>query len=327
MKKLVYLIAILFVIYSCEKSRLEETPINKEVSMNVVPLVSNVTSKEGRLVFKSKSDFNSAIKMLFDNQKKIKNFESQFPGFTSNKQAYERIDSVYLKSINYDYDRISNCATIRETPEGKTIERVIDMHLLAYLFNDEGILQIGDSIFKFSYDFTFKFNVNKLSQLKSAKLDLSSNDVVAYPNIRSRIELPTNNLKSAQASISEFSYYYTSKKFIKCELNQNITFLHNAITVDTKSRKKNFLGIGFAYQVDELYCGATGYWRWQGLELEFMFDVSDFQDNGTTDVQETIQGGPGPGIPEFVPGTTTGTHGYKYSAGDPFYYLNNHTSY
>jgi len=325
MKKIINLIIVIAIVYSCQKATIDEVPVKN----NSVTSVSNVTTKDGRLVFKSRNDFNSTVKMLFDNQKSIKNFESQFPGFTSNKQAFERIDSTFLKSIKYNYDLISNYATIRETPEGKSLERVVDMHLLAYLFNDEGILQIGDSIYKFSYDFTYKFNVDKLSQLKSAKLEGSSNDVIAYPNIRSKIELTTNNLKSAQASVSEFSYYYTSSKFIKCELNRNITILYNALTVDTKSRKKNFLGIGFAYSVDELYTGAEGYFRVVGGIMEgpnYYFWCEDFKDNGTTDVQETIYSCGDGGAPEFVPGTTLGYHGYKYSSSDPFYYLDN-TSY
>jgi hypothetical protein len=54
-----------------------------------------MTSKDGRLIFKSKNDFIATLKMLFDNQKSTKNFEPQFPGFTSNKQAFERIDSTF----------------------------------------------------------------------------------------------------------------------------------------------------------------------------------------------------------------------------------------
>ena len=204
MKKIIFLIIVIAIV-SCQKATIDEVPVKN----NSLTSLSNVTSKDGRLIFKNKTDFNATVKMLFDNQKTIKNFESQFPGFTSNKQAFERIDSTFLKSINYNYDLISNYATVIETPEGKSLERVVDMHLLAYLFNDEGILQIGDSIFKFSYDFTYKFNVDKLSNLKSAKLEGSSNGVIAYPNIRSRIELPTKNLKSAQASVSEIRHYYT----------------------------------------------------------------------------------------------------------------------
>lgn len=260
--------------------------------------------------------------MLFDNQKKIENFESQFPGFTSNKQAFERIDSTFLKSINYNYDLISNYATILETPEGKSLERVVDMHLLAYLFNDEGILQIGDSIFKFSYDFTYKFNVDKLFQLKSAKLAGSTNGIIAYPNIRSRIELPTNNLKSAQASVAELRKYYSATKFMKCELNRNITVLLNTITVDTKSRKDNFLNIGFAYSVYQVYCAATGNYRVRDAMGNIFyenhpFDVLDIRTGSVSDIQATIYSDAFGNRPEFISGTTKGTHRIAYGESDP----------
>lgn len=324
MKKLIYLIIIVAITSSCQKAIIDDDTVKDNaitLVSNAIPLVNNIVSKEGRLIFKSKNDFNSTVKMLFDNQKGIENFESQFPGFTSNKQAFERIDSTFLESINYNYDLISNYATIRETPEEKSLERVVDMNLLAYLFNDEGILQIGDSIFKFSYDFTYKFNVDKLSQLKSAKLAESTNGVIAYPNIRSRIELPTDNLKSAQASVAELRKYYSSTKFMKCELNRNITVLLNTLTVDTKSRKDNFLNIGFSYSVYQLYCAATGYFKVVDSggysSPAYSFNVSQFRSNSVTDVQETIDSRGDGTKPEFVRGTTTGTHRIAYGQYDP----------
>lgn len=323
MKKLIYIVVV-FLALSCQKNTFEDV----SQKSNSFPVVQNVETKDGRLIFKSRHDFDKVMKTLFETQKSIKNFEDQFSGFTSNKQAFEKIDSTFLRSIDYNFDLISNYAILLETPEGKSLERVVDIHLLSFLFNDDGILQIGDSIFKFSYDFTYKFNVDKLSQLKSAKLTGSTNDVIAYPNIRSRVELPTNRLKSAQASVSEKYHWYTSSRFIKCELNQNITFLHNALTVDTKSRMKT-AGIGFAYKVDQLYCGAVGYWYWEGLDdmIRFAFDVSDFKSGGVTDVQQTITYNPGPGVPAFVSGTTTGTHWFKYSSAFPIEYINPGTSY
>ena len=85
MKKIIYLIAVLFVLFSCQKEEEVAIPQIK----NSFPIASNVTTKEGRLVFKTRNDFNSIIQSLFENQKKIENFDNQFVGFTSNMQAYE----------------------------------------------------------------------------------------------------------------------------------------------------------------------------------------------------------------------------------------------
>ena len=100
---------------------------------------------------------------------------------------------------------------------------------------------------------------------------------------------------------------------IKSELNRNITYLFNALTVDTKSRRKNWLGIGVTYQIWGVSAAATGYYRWVGGEFEYLgniyFNVSDQNTGGATDVQETIVSSSNiSSTPEFVPGTTTGTH-------------------
>jgi len=318
MKKILYLIAVLLISFSCQKREEVAIPQVK----NSFPIASNVITKEGRLVFNTRNDFNSVVQSLFENQKKVKNFEDQFVGFTSNMQAYEN----YSKKLNEDSDineeAIADFAFIREDNGEKYLERAIDLHLLAYLFNDKGVLQIGDSIYKYTYDFTYKFSKNKLTQLKSAKINVATDGVIAYPNVRDKFEIPENNLKSATESVAELRKYYSSTKFMKCELNRNITLLLNTLTVDTKSRKDNFLNIGFAYSVYQLYCSATGNFRVRdavgGIFYENEpFDVLDIRTSSVTDVQATIYSDAFGNRPEFISGTTTGTHRITYSSGDP----------
>lgn len=319
MKKIIYLIAVLIVLFSCQKEEEVAIPQIK----NSFPIASNVTTKEGRLVFKTRNDFNAIIQSLFENQKKIENFDNQFVGFISNMQAYENYSKKMTEDSDINEEAIADFAFIRMANGEKYLERTIDSHLLAYLFNDKGVLQIGDAIYKYTYDFTYKFSENKLTQLKSAKINAATDGVFAYPNVRDKFEIPENNLKSATASVSELRKYYSSTKFMKCELNRNITVLLNSLTVDTKSRKDNFLNIGFAYSVYQVYCAATGYYRWnKGSEFEYLgniyFSVSQVRSNSVTDVQETIvSSGLNNLFPEFVPGTTTGTHRIAYSQSDP----------
>lgn len=315
MKKIIYLIAVLLISFSCQKEEEVAIPQIK----NSFPIASNVTTKEGRLVFKDKNDFKTVIQSLIKNQKEITNFENQFVGFTSNMQAFENFSKKLTEASPIDEEAIADFAFIHNDNGEKSLERTIDLHLLAYLFNDKGILQIGDSIYKYSYDFTYKFNVNKLSQLKSAKLYMSMDGVTKYPNIRNKFEMPSNELKSAKASEAEATLWYTSQKFIKCELNRNITLLLNALTVDTKSRKKNFLGIGFAYSVYQLSCAATGKYRFRDAFGNIYydnhpFDVLDTRTGSVSDVQATIDSDAFGNTPEFISGTTKGTHWFTYAS-------------
>jgi hypothetical protein len=317
MKKIIYLIAVLFIFFSCQKN--EYVDVNQ--IKNSFPIVSNVTIKEGRLVFKNRNDFNSVVQSLFENQKRVKNFEDQFVGFTSNNQAYENYSQKFMEDSDINEETIADFAFIREDNGEKCLERTIDLHLLAYLFNDKGVLQIGDSIYKYTYDFTYKFGQNKLIQLKSAKINQETDGVIAYPNVRDKFEMPENNLKSATASVDELTKYYSGTKFMKCELNRNITYLYNALTVDTKSRKKT-MGIGFAYSVHQLYCAAWGKFRVRDalgniFYENHSFDVIDIRTGGVSDVQATIYWDAFGNRPEFISGTTTGKHQITYSYGDP----------
>ena len=69
MKKIIFLIIVIAIV-SCQKATIDEVPVKN----NSLTSLSNVTSKDGRLIFKNKVDFNATVKMLFDNQKTIKNF-------------------------------------------------------------------------------------------------------------------------------------------------------------------------------------------------------------------------------------------------------------
>lgn len=318
MKKILYLIAVLLISFSCQKKEEGAIPQIK----NSFPIANNVTTKEGRLVFNTRSDFSSVVQSLFENQKKIENFEDQFVGFTSNKQAFENYSKKLTEDSDFNEEAIADFAFVREDNGEKYLERTIDLHLLAYLFNDKGVLQIGDSIYKYTYDFTYKFSKNKLTQLKSAKFNAAADGVIAYPNVRDKFEMRGNNLKSAMESVAEKKVYYSPTKFMKCELNRNITLLLNAITVDTKSRKDNFLNIGFAYSVYQLYCAATGNYRVRDAAGNIFydnhpFDVLDIRTGSVTDVQATIYSDAFGNRPEFISGTTTGTHRITYSSVDP----------
>lgn len=333
MKKIAYLFAIVLLTFSCEKSTINDPAIDKEVSASIVPIVNNVTSKEGRLIFETRDDFNKTVNMLFEHQKKIENFESQFSGYTSNSQAFDNFSSNLKDDTSINADAIRDFAFIKESNGEKSIEHTIDLRLLSYLFNDKGILQIGDSIYKYTYEFTYKFDVNKLSQLKSAKLVESMDGVTAYPNVRNRYKIPESNLKSAMESVSEVSQHWqpdgSTECFMKSELNQNTTVLQCAITVDTKSRKWNWMGIGVTYKVYGLYAAATGYYGWSGISSGGLsnqyFDVFDQRTGGTTDVQETIAYGSITCYPVFV--SATGIHWLKpYSYSQPIY-ANPSTSY
>jgi len=178
----------------------------------------------------------------------------------------------------------------------KILEPVIYLNLLSPLFNSEGIIQIGDEIFKFTYDYTLKADFSSLKSTGLINLTKDALGVTAYKNVREIFG--ETDLKE---SVAETIVYYTSKKFLKAELNRNITYLFNALTVDSKSRKKNFLGIGFAYRVYWLHCWAYGAYNWYppdpGHPGDFDFTVDD-EGYNSTDVQETIITSGGIGVPQ-----------------------------
>jgi hypothetical protein len=324
MKIIVTILAGVLLLISCE----QQTDIAKNNNDSLLS-VDNIKVVDGRLVFSNYTHFNNTIDYIFKNQDLAEGFESRFKGFTSNRLAFKSIDSSLIATLDNDFSKIKDYAFIQEIEGEKNLERVIDLPLLTYVFNEKGILQIGDSIFKFTYANTYKFHSNRMEDFSEKKTMNDLEGVSVYPNIRKKYKIEPFPSET-KASLDEVSVYYTSKKFLKAEINENNTVIHVAVTVDTKSRRK-VLGIGIAYQVYELYVAGEG---WIGYNYPPNPDlygpqfksVSDYKLNGS-DVQETLEWGAGtPGAfpaPYLISGS--GTHWLRESSGSS--QINATTSY
>jgi hypothetical protein len=145
----------------------------------IPPVLSQAEVVDGRLKFNSQDEFQEAVDILLASKKNLQGVEDQFTGFVSQQQAFANLTEASLVESGGAIEPYSTFAAIVEDEEGeKYLEPVVDSKLLRYIVNQDGLLQIGENIYKFNRDEVFVFDSGLLpeyqkykNRLKGAKLN------------------------------------------------------------------------------------------------------------------------------------------------------------
>ena len=230
--------------------------------------LENVDVVDGRLAFKSYEDLRAAYDKMFKNQKDLNGFESQFTGFTSQKQAYDSFTEADLQKTNGDLTPFQDYVT-KETRDGEVFyERVVVPKLYAQLVNAEGLLQIKDSIYKFVPGLVYAFGVNDLTSYKANKNNLS-----AIPNVQTinfevkkqKIEVTTKGVLQEVESqcvgdVYEYSGGKQYRKIEGCLTTPNpCCFFAWGAEITFEHRKRGFLGRWYAEKTKLTISGTVAF--------------------------------------------------------------------
>jgi hypothetical protein len=123
---------------------------------------------DGRLVFESQEVFNTTLKELLKNQDGLKEWKSQF-NYTSLWEAYERITEEEKVQIgnSKSIKGYENVIKIIEDENGELeATPTITNNIHQVIFNHQGIIQIGNHIYKQDYDYLKIITDGDISKLK-----------------------------------------------------------------------------------------------------------------------------------------------------------------
>lgn len=126
-----------------------------------------ITVVDGRLVFESQEVFENQIKYLFKNQDNLDDFESQFKGFISSRQAFDNFTEEMYLAANEDMTSFEDYAILLAKDGENYMEAVIDAELLSHVVNDKGLIQIGNKVHKYTYEKVYVFDVNQLAEYQT----------------------------------------------------------------------------------------------------------------------------------------------------------------
>ncbi len=166
---------------------------------------------EGRLKFSSIEHFYETTKNLSQTHGTLAQWESNFRSFTSLQNAYNNIPDEELVKIaeNNSTQDYENIVTFVGEGEERALVMTVDDPILARIFNKEGLVQIGEKIYKITYSnlyITSVDNLNKLT-LSSNQKQLESENVVVEEITRSYINSTSHEslkILGSQECIQEY---------------------------------------------------------------------------------------------------------------------------
>lgn len=324
-----YLI-VLVTISSCKKDEL-----NGFANQNTSQIEQQPEFKvlNGRLYFQDLKTFNDGVQYLLKNQDNVEAFYAMVPGFTSSNAQYladlQKIDNGEIQSL----DQLSafKSLTMRNYLGEQELAPTIDAVLLGYMVNKDNILQIGDTIYYFTYDRLFEFSNNKYLELNGdIKFDINNADRTydIHRSIDNQFVEPDNGSRSV---IDEFTYnYYTCAVDRRFYGNMETTDagVYLEIRLTTKHQKKS-LGVWVGENVSSISTIGTGEYTGPFIEdpTHYPYDVNKTlsDKNDANCILSSIGGWPTGAHYYFVMGTCSNTHKFYKDCSGALY--TNYTSY
>lgn len=168
MKKLTWsLVLCLVVLFGIFTSCNNDDAVETTESSVTITDAQNITIEKGMLKFASAADLESTIASLIKDQNSLEQWESQFSDYTSMRTAYENISEKDIEMItNNKLDhKFKNIVTITGNDDDLEARMHIDDLVLATLTNENGLLQIGDQVYKITYNTLYKASEKNIESL------------------------------------------------------------------------------------------------------------------------------------------------------------------
>lgn len=280
----IYIFLIFSILVSCEKddkTSLGQTTINTKI--NDQELIESLPKlKDGRMVFENYESYSKYQNWIFENQNnptKILSLNKQ-AGFVSLYEIYKQGQEMLNKDVANANEFIKSHPNVFKELEieNSIIQASQVPVIISYFANKDGIYQVGDSIFKISYD--YYYIIENGDEAKIQSLIKANTAEIADKSIK--VFSTGKNTKDTQVSYKT-KYFSNSNKRIVSRLTYDYIAGFNYYICITNTQKK-VLGIWIGYWLDGSWVGnQSGYYYVQGSNT--MYNISPTSD-GSSSSQE-----------------------------------------
>ncbi len=154
MKKLFYSVttgSVLLMLVVFMQACKQDSKVEPSANMTQ-PKLENVKAENGILSFKSLESLVSSLQTVKKHQKSFDWLEKQYPNFTSSYKAYKGFSDTDIQKTNGDLSSYSDYVTLVYNAGEAYAEPTVDGYLLSQLVNKNGLLFVGNDVYKFTYD-------------------------------------------------------------------------------------------------------------------------------------------------------------------------------
>ena len=235
---------------------------DKEESIQSTETSQSITLKNGMIIFNTSDDFEKTIESLMKNQNNLDQWEKNFNGFTSMRTAYDNLSEDDMQKIasNKSSHHFRDILKISDDQEPEALMN-IDDEVLATLVNEQGLLQIGNEVYKFRYDMLYKTAYKDLDKLANidnySKADLKNNNIETFEVSHNYFVTELSENFKADRTCDR-RYWKKDRKRLKGEQwTTNLGSLYSGAGARTKHQKKT-LGIWWRNKTQRLRLRLNG---------------------------------------------------------------------
>ena len=281
---LALILAGLIMLHSCENSVLNPQEVALPSTLSVV---------DGRLVFQNMEVYRETLEHLAANENTLDAWEQQFAGYTSITTAYRRITVEEQEKIAKAYVEegslagFENVLSIVRDSEGE-LEEVCNIGhpMIARTVNQFGLMQIGDTLYKYTYGHVIRLGDPDERQVKLLQRSHEGNmpDIgIPFPVKRSTREVTTLRADGNTCTQS----YNNGRRRVRGEINEFEAPGSQGWSAETKHQRK-VLGIWWGDECPQLRVQGSGTVQWGSVVETVNVDFTDFDVSSTGGVNLSI---------------------------------------
>lgn len=223
------LIGIMFLV-SCEK----ENPVTQNTTQS-----DNFSLIEGRLAFDNEAAFRKTLDELYSTQNALDEWEEAVSGYTSLRTVcetitYEKAEEFVNKSEKHKFI----FAMVEEENGELSMERNIYNDVLATLISDKGFLQIGEKVYRFTYDYFYSTDVKDIDLLDINTIDNLNSKVIRTEIKREFVHQDESSVSLKSQTIGECINQSGSKRTRGLIVVEDV--FDNDCIIMTKHQRKRF---------------------------------------------------------------------------------------
>ncbi len=288
---------------SCEKEALEQPAVKQTTGQPTA--LQNVSLVEGRLVFNTMQDFQAAIQWLQQHQDGDYKVSLQFPGFKSNREAYEELDQEMLKPE--DLEKYEGIITLEEGNGDPEIVPTIDAFILSYIADPMGVLQINDTLMKVERKNAYLKVITGGQKVTADDYNnlFKTGSAQIFPVRRNRKSLDANQVEFRAFGFCE-TLSTSGKRRVKGELTDVQVILYNELNAQTKHQFKGTFGWRRESTAQVSMNGAVYFWRVPMVGSYVSdFNVVDESKTNVAEIKRILASSP---YEDFVPSNANTEH-------------------
>lgn len=278
--KRIKIISTICLLISLTTSCLKNEPINLE--QIALEEQFNVVEIEGRLVFKDRESFDKTVDFIQQSPANLETFNNSFSNFCSSNSAFERISDEFFQreqnGAKNDFDKVKNVGVLVNHGDDLYFEPVVFVDVLSSIFNVDGIVQIADSVYKLTREYTIQGHIDHLQDIIDIDSGSKNGNLIFHHNILENIEVDGFKSDDKECRVNYDSRY----RRLRGGAWTVRLHLYNSIYISSTNLRRPCRGSlcpWYRRATDYIEVSATGVWHYPDSGLpENSFD---FFENGT----------------------------------------------